>query len=69
MTLLDIRLIDTNSVPLDGLPAHVGNTPLLPLRRLGLDLVDSIQPLKTLFMRQASGEFGAMPRLLKGQPL
>ena len=38
MTLLDIRLIDTNSVPLDGLPAHVGNTPLLPLRRLGLSL-------------------------------
>ena len=38
MTLLDIRLIDTNSVPLDGLPAHVGNTPLLPLRRLGLGL-------------------------------
>ena len=38
MTLPDIRLIDTNSVPLDGLPAHVGNTPLLPLRRLGLGL-------------------------------
>jgi cysteine synthase B len=38
MTLLDIRLTETNSLPLDGLPAHVGNTPLLPLRRLTLGL-------------------------------
>ncbi|MDP1714242.1 MAG: cysteine synthase family protein [Anaerolineales bacterium] len=38
MTLLDFRLTDSNSLPLDGLPAHVGNTPLLPLRRLSLGL-------------------------------
>lgn len=38
MTLLDLRLIDSNTIPLDGLPAHVGNTPLLPLRRLNLGL-------------------------------
>ena len=38
MTLLDFRLTNLNSIPLDGLPAHVGNTPLLPLRRLSLGL-------------------------------
>lgn len=38
MTLLDFRLTDTNTIPLDGLPFHVGNTPLLPLRRLSLGL-------------------------------
>lgn len=34
MTLLDFRVAQSNSIALDGLPAHVGNTPLLPLRRL-----------------------------------
>src|SRR3972149_2928669 len=38
MTLLDFRLTDTNTIPLDGLPSHVGNTPLLPLRRLSRGL-------------------------------
>jgi cysteine synthase B len=38
MTLLDIRLTDSNAIPLDGLPSHVGNTPLLPLRRLSQSL-------------------------------
>lgn len=43
MTLLDFRLTKSNSIPLDGLAAHVGNTPLLPLRRLGLDLSPKVQ--------------------------
>jgi cysteine synthase B len=34
MTLLDYRITETTSLPLGGLSAHVGNTPLLPLRRL-----------------------------------
>lgn len=34
MTLLDIRLTNSNTIPLDGLASHVGNTPLLPLRRV-----------------------------------
>jgi cysteine synthase B len=34
MTLLDFRLTESNTIPLDGLAFHVGNTPLLPLRRL-----------------------------------
>ena len=36
MTLLDIRLTSSNTIPLDGLPSHVGNTPLLPLQRVTL---------------------------------
>jgi len=38
MTLLDFRLIESNTIPLDGLTSHVGNTPLLPLRRLSRSL-------------------------------
>ncbi|MBI5962617.1 MAG: cysteine synthase family protein [Chloroflexi bacterium] len=38
MTLLDIRITRSNSISLDGLPSHVGNTPLLPLRRVTLGL-------------------------------
>jgi cysteine synthase B len=38
MTLLDYRITETNTLPLDGLSAHVGNTPLLPLRRVIRDL-------------------------------
>lgn len=56
---------------MDGLNRLFSNSiaPVQAVRRLGLDIVDSVQPLKTLFMRQASGEFGAMPRLLKGEAL
>jgi 2-octaprenyl-6-methoxyphenol hydroxylase len=43
--------------------------PLRGLRRLGLDLVDGMGPLKSAFMRQASGEAGNIPRLLRGQPV
>lgn len=43
MTLLDIRLTNTTSIPLDGLPAHVGDTPLLPLRRLGRELSSRVK--------------------------
>ncbi len=38
MTLLDIRLTNSNTIPLDGLTSHVGNTPLLPLRSVTLGL-------------------------------
>lgn len=43
--------------------------PLRGLRRLGIDLVDGLGPLKTAFMRQASGEVGNVPRLLRGEPV
>jgi len=38
MTLLDYRLTENNTIPLDGLAAHVGNTPLLPLHRVTSNL-------------------------------
>ena len=43
MTFPDYRLSDSKTLSLDGLTAHVGNTPLLPLRRLGRDLSPRIQ--------------------------
>jgi cysteine synthase B len=45
MTLLDFRLADSNTIPLDGLALHVGNTPLLPLRRLTRNLSPRTQIL------------------------
>ena len=38
MTLLDYKIIESSSYSLDGLASHVGNTPLLPLRRVTLGL-------------------------------
>lgn len=36
MNSLDFRLIESNTIPVDGLAFHVGNTPLIPLRRVTL---------------------------------
>lgn len=47
MTLLDIRLINSNTIPLDGLASHVGNTPLLPLRRV----ISSLPPDVKIFAK------------------
>ena len=38
MTFLDYRLTERKTLSLDGLTAYVGNTPLLPLRRVTRDL-------------------------------
>ena len=43
MTLLDYRLLQTNFESGKDLTAHVGNTPLLPLRRLGRDLSPGVK--------------------------
>jgi cysteine synthase B len=43
MTLLDYRLTQPNALSLDGLASHVGNTPLLPLRRLSRELSPRVQ--------------------------
>jgi len=43
MTLLDYRLTRSNTLSLDGLDSHVGNTPLLPLRRLSRELSSRVQ--------------------------
>jgi len=38
MTLLNYQITETLTITSDGLTSHVGNTPLLPLRRLSPDL-------------------------------
>ncbi|MGE5250972.1 MAG: PLP-dependent cysteine synthase family protein [Bacteroidota bacterium] len=43
MTLLDFHPPQTNTTLLTDLTSHVGNTPLLPLRRLGADLPPGVQ--------------------------
>lgn len=43
MTLVEDRLIQTTIGESDGLEAHVGNTPLLPLRRLATSLPPSVR--------------------------
>ncbi|WP_295692381.1 UbiH/UbiF/VisC/COQ6 family ubiquinone biosynthesis hydroxylase [Maricaulis sp.] len=43
--------------------------PIRQLRGLGLSLVNKIGPARRFFMRQAGGETGDPPRLLKGQRL
>jgi len=43
--------------------------PLAMARRAGLDVVDSIAPLKRFFMRQAGGEAGDLPRLMRGEAI
>ncbi len=40
--------------------------PLAAIRRAGLDIVDSIAPLKRFFMQQASDGTGALPKLMRG---
>jgi len=44
-------------------------TPVALARRVGLDIVDSITPLKRFFMRQAGGEAGDLPRLMRGEAI
>ena len=43
MTFLDYQLTESKTLSLDGLTAHVGNTPLLPLRRVTRDLPPRVQ--------------------------
>lgn len=44
----------------------VPGKPARALRRLGLAAVERIAPVKTMFMSEARGEAGQLPRLLKG---
>jgi 2-octaprenyl-6-methoxyphenol hydroxylase len=39
------------------------------VRDIGLGLVDRFPPLKEMFIRQAAGLSGEVPRLLRGQAL
>ncbi len=51
MNSLDYQLRNLNTIPLNGLASHVGNTPLLPLRRVTL--------------RQAQGGASGLPARVK----
>ena len=39
------------------------------VRRLGLGMVDRLAPLKRLFVAEAAGTTGALPRLMRGEPV
>lgn len=41
--------------------------PLRVARDIGIGIVDSVGPLRRFFMRQAGGDVGKLPRLLKGE--
>ncbi len=43
MTLLDFKITETNTTRWDGLASHVGGTPLLPLRRLSVNLPQAVK--------------------------
>jgi len=53
---------------LDGLNRLFANDheALRLVRQAGLRLVDSVKPLKNVFMREAAGQFGTLPRLMRG---
>jgi 2-octaprenyl-6-methoxyphenol hydroxylase len=53
----------------DGLNRLFSNdiAPLRAVRDLGLGIVDAIGPLRRFFMRQAGGDLGNLPRLLRGE--
>jgi 2-octaprenyl-6-methoxyphenol hydroxylase len=55
----------------DGLVRLFSNdvAPVRVARDLGLAAVNRLGPMKRFFMRHAMGTVGALPRLLRGQPL
>src|SRR5690606_6057513 len=56
---------------MDGLNRLFSNDNLLlkAVRDLGLGLVDRVDPLKGLFVSEAAGLTGALPRLMRGEPV
>jgi 2-octaprenyl-6-methoxyphenol hydroxylase len=67
------RRFDTtfSATVMDGLNRLFSNdsAPLRALRDLGLGLVDRAPPLKRFLVQEAAGTTGAVPRLLRGEPL
>ena len=45
------------------------NAALRAIRDLGLKAVDGMGAVKGLFMREAAGETGRLPKLLQGEPV
>jgi 2-octaprenyl-6-methoxyphenol hydroxylase len=54
----------------DGLNRLFSNdlAPIRAIRDLGLGIVDAIGPLRRFFMRNAGGDLGQLPRLMRGEP-
>lgn len=54
----------------DGLNRLFSNdfAPVRAVRDLGLGIVDAIGPLRRFFMRNAGGDLGQLPRLMRGEP-
>jgi 2-octaprenyl-6-methoxyphenol hydroxylase len=54
----------------DGLNRLFSNdiAPLRVIRDLGLGIVDAVGPLRRFFMRNAGGDVGKLPRLMRGEP-
>jgi 2-octaprenyl-6-methoxyphenol hydroxylase len=54
----------------DGLNRLFSNdiAPIRAIRDLGLGIVDAIGPLRRFFMRNAGGDLGKLPRLMRGEP-
>jgi 2-octaprenyl-6-methoxyphenol hydroxylase len=54
----------------DGLNRLFSNdiAPLRAIRDLGMGIVDGIGPLRRFFMRNAGGDLGKLPRLMRGEP-
>jgi 2-polyprenyl-6-methoxyphenol hydroxylase-like FAD-dependent oxidoreductase len=55
----------------DGLKRLFGNSmvAVARMRNLGLDVTDSVRPVKNMFMRRAAGLEGDLPRLARGLPV
>jgi 2-octaprenyl-6-methoxyphenol hydroxylase len=43
------------------------NTPVRMIRQFGLGMVDRLPPLKKVFMQEAAGLTGTLPKLLQGR--
>jgi len=63
MTLLDNRLAESFSVREDGLAAYVGNTPLIPLRRVTGDLPQAVKVFAKAEWFNPSGSVKDRPAL------
>jgi 2-octaprenyl-6-methoxyphenol hydroxylase len=67
------RRFDTNVTALatDGMNRLFSNEfpGLRQVRDTGLALVNRVEPLKRFFMREAAGETGHLPKLMRGEPV
>jgi 2-octaprenyl-6-methoxyphenol hydroxylase len=67
------RRFDTvaTAMALDGLNRLFANDnpALRTLRDAGLAAINKLPPLKSMFVGEAAGHFGTLPKLMRGQPI